>query len=66
MLYIEAASYLHTMTTFLAMMISSLAVYFVDGWVEPYLDVSIRMMLDLILSIAVYMTSRRYFINLRG
>lgn len=54
------------MTTFLAMMISSLAVHFVNGWVEPYLDVSIRMMLDLIIFIAVYMVSSRYFKNLRG
>jgi len=54
------------MITFLAMIIASLAVHLVNGWVEPYLDISIKMMLDLIIFIAVYMASNRYFKNLRG
>lgn len=54
------------MITFLAMIIASLAVHFVNGWIEPYLDISIRMMLNLIVFIAVYILSSRYFKNLRG
>ncbi len=53
------------MITFLAMIISSLAVHFVDSWVGSYLDISIRMMLDLIIFIAAYMVSGRYLKNLR-
>ena len=65
MFYLEAADYLRIMITFLAMIISSLAVHFVDSWVGSYLDISIRMMLDLIIFIAVYMVSGRYLKNLR-
>jgi len=54
------------MIIFLAVIIASLAVHFVNGWIEPYLDISIRMMLNLIVFIAVYILSSRYFKNLRG
>jgi len=54
------------MITFLAMIIASLAVHFVNDWAEPYLDISIRMILDLIVFIAVYMVSNQYFKSLRG
>ena len=43
------------------MIIASLAVYFVNGWVENFLEVSIRAMLNLIVFIAAYMLSNRYF-----
>lgn len=53
------------MFTFLSIVLAALAAHFVDGWLEPHVaDASIRAMFDLIVSIAVYMVSRRYFKNL--
>ncbi len=52
------------MTMFLSTIIASIAVHLVNGWIESW-DISIRAMLDLIVFIAVYMTSNRYLKNLR-
>lgn len=53
------------MMKFFSMIIASLAVYFVNGWVESFMEVSIRAMLNLIIFIAVYMISNRYLKNFR-
>lgn len=53
------------MIMFLSIIIASLAVHIVNGWMESWTDISIRVMLDLIVFIAVYMTSSRYLKNLR-
>jgi hypothetical protein len=53
------------MTLFISMIISALSTYFVNGWLEPFVEVSIRVMLDLVVFIAVYMFSNRYFKNMR-
>ena len=53
------------MILFLAMIIASLAVHFVDGWIGNSIDDSIRIMLDLIIFIAVYMISNRYLKGFR-
>lgn len=52
------------MTIFLSMIIASIAAHIANGWMESW-DISIRAMLDLIVFIAVYMTSNRYLKNLR-
>lgn len=53
------------MFTFLSIVLAAVAAHLVNGWLEPYVtDVSIRAMIDLIVFIAVYMLSRRYFKNL--
>lgn len=52
------------MIRFFSFIISSLAVYFVNGWVEPYLEISIKAMLNLIVFILAYMLSSRYLKNL--
>jgi len=54
------------MTIFLSMILASLAVHFLNGWMEPFMDVSLRAMINLIVFIAVYMLSGRYFKNLKG
>ena len=53
------------MIIFLSMILASLAVYFVNGWTTGLLDISLRSMLNLIVFIATYMLSSRYFKNLR-
>lgn len=53
------------MILFLSMILASLAVHFVNGWTEPYLEISIRAMLNLIVFIVVYMASNRYLKNFR-
>lgn len=53
------------MILFLSMIIASLAVHFVDGWIGNAIDDSIRIMLDLIIFIATYMFSKRYLKNFR-
>lgn len=53
------------MITFLSMILASLAVHFVNDWVTPFTEISIRAMLDLIVFIAVYMLSRRSLKNIR-
>jgi len=53
------------MILFLSLIIASLAVHFVNGWMEPLMDVSIRAMLNLIVFIAVYMFSNRYLKRFR-
>ena len=53
------------MTKFLSMIIASLAVHFANGWMEPFVEISIRAMLDLIIFIATYMISNRYLKNFR-
>lgn len=53
------------MIIFLSTILASLAVHFVDGWMEPLMGFSTRAMLDLVIFIAVYMTSSRYLKNLR-
>jgi hypothetical protein len=53
------------MFTFLAIVLAALAAHFVNGWLEPHVaDVSIRAMIALIVFIAVYIVSSRYFKNL--
>ena len=53
------------MFTFLSIVLAAVAAHLVNGWLEPHVaDVSIRAMIDLIVFIAVYMVSRRYFKNL--
>lgn len=53
------------MFIFLSIVLASLAAHFVNGWLEPVVaDASIRAMIVLIVSIAVYMISSRYFKNL--
>ena len=54
------------MVTFLSMIIASLAVHLVNGWMEPFMDVSLRAMINLIIFIAVYMISGRYIKSLKG
>ena len=54
------------MITFLSMIIASLAVHLVNGWMEPFMDVSLRAMINLIIFIAVYMISGRYIKSLKG
>lgn len=53
------------MILFLSMIIASLAVHFVNSWLEPYMEISIRAMLNLIIFIVVYMISKRYLKNFR-
>ena len=53
------------MTLFVSMILASLSVHFVNGWIEPFTESSIRAMLDLIVFIAVYMYSSRYLKNMR-
>jgi len=53
------------MTIFLSMILASLAAHFVNGWLESWTDISVRAMLDLIVFIAVYMTSNRYLKSFR-
>jgi len=53
------------MILFLAMIIASLAVHFVDGWIGNGIDDSIRLVLDLIVVIDVYMISKRYWKDFR-
>ena len=48
------------MIRFLSFIISSLVVYFVNDWAEPFLEVSIKAMLNLIVFIVVYMVTNRY------
>ena len=50
---------------FLSIIIASLAVYFVNGWVEPFVGISIRAMLNLIVFIIAYMMSHRYLKGFR-
>lgn len=48
------------MIRFLSFIISSLTVYFVNDWAEPFLEISIKAMLNLIVFIIVYMVTNRY------
>ena len=53
------------MFTLLSIVLAAVTAHLVNGWLEPYVaDVSIRAMISLIIFIAVYMVSRRYFKNL--
>lgn len=47
------------------MIIASLAVHLLNGWMEPVMDISLRAMINLIVFIAVYMVTSRYLKNLR-
>lgn len=51
------------MIRFFSLIISSLAVHFINGWLEPSLEISIKAMLNLITFIVVYMISNRYLKN---
>lgn len=53
------------MIIFLSLILAGLAAHFVNNWTASFLDISLRAMLDLIVFIAVYMVSSRYFKNLR-
>lgn len=53
------------MIIFLSMILASLAVHFVNGWMEPLIGISLRAMINLIIFIAVYMVSSRYLKNLK-
>ncbi len=53
------------MITFLSVIIAFLCVHFVHGWLDGLLDISLQAMIDLIVFIAVYMISNRYFKNMR-
>lgn len=53
------------MISFLSIIIASLCVYFVNGWLDGIIDISIQAMIDLVVFIAVFMASNRYFKNLR-
>lgn len=46
-----------------SIVLGSLVVHFVNGWTEPFLDVSLRAMLNLMVFIAVFMISKRYLKN---
>lgn len=48
------------MIKFFSLILGSLAVHFVNGWSESFLEISIRAMLNLIVFIAVFMISNRY------
>ena len=54
------------MISFLSMIIASIAVHLLNGWMEPFMDVSLRAMINLIIFIAVYMISGRYIKSLKG
>ena len=54
------------MITFLSIIIASIAVHLLNGWMEPFMDVSLRAMINLIIFIAVYMISGRYIKSLKG
>ena len=54
------------MIIFFSMIIASLAVHLLNGWMEPVMDISLRAMINLIVFIAVYMVTSRYLKNLRG
>jgi len=47
------------------MIIASLSVHLLNGWMEPIMDISLRAMINLIIFIAMYMLSNRYLKNLR-
>ena len=53
------------MILFLSMILAGLAAHLVNGWTEPFLNISVRAMLDLIVLISVYMLTSRYLKNLR-
>ena len=53
------------MFTLLAIVLAAVAAHLVHGWLEPVIaDASIRAMIALVIFIAVYMVSSRYFKNL--
>ncbi|MFK5913415.1 MAG: hypothetical protein QM484_03500 [Woeseiaceae bacterium] len=54
------------MPTFAAIIFSALVAHLLNGWLEPHTEESIRAMLVLVVSIVVFMLSRRYIKNLRG
>lgn len=47
------------------MIVAGLAAHFINNWTTPFLEVSFRAMLDLIVFIAVYMISSRYLKKIR-
>lgn len=48
------------MIIFLSMILAALATHLFNGWVESFMGISLRAMLDLIIFIAVYMICSRY------
>lgn len=53
------------MFTLLSIVLAAVAAHLVNGWLEPHVvDASIRAMIALVVFIAVFMVSRRYFKNL--
>ena len=47
------------------MIIAALVVHFVNGWMSSEMDESIRVMLNLIVFIVIYMMSNRYLKSFR-
>lgn len=54
------------MILFLSMILASLAVHLLNGWLEPFMGISLRAMISLIVFIAVYMLTSRYLKNLKN
>lgn len=54
------------MIMFLSMTLAGLAVHLVNDWTEPFLSISPRAMLDLIIFVAVFMFTNRYLKSLRN
>lgn len=53
------------MILFLSIILASLAVHLLNGWMAPFLGISVRAMIDLVVFIAVFMLTSRYLKSLK-